>query len=73
MSPYPVLILQYAKHPQQQTIVMTTGTTTHRVLARLEVLAELVAGLREDGEIVVDVCLMILSGGVPIPINIFRY
>ena len=73
MSPYPVLTLQYAKHPIQHTTVMTTGTTTHRVLARLEELAELVAGLREDGESVVDVCLTILSGGLPIPINIFRY
>ena len=39
--------------------VTTTGIATNKVLARLKVLAEFVAGLREDGEIVVVVCLMI--------------
>ena len=53
---------------------MTRGTTTNRVLARPELeLAELVAGFREEGESVVDVCLTILSGGLPIQINICRY
>ena len=49
--------------------VTATGMATNRVLAKLKELAEFFAGLREDGLIVVVVCLIIWFGGVPNPIN----
>ena len=56
--------------PRQPNTTTTRGTTTSNVLARPMVeLAELVAGLRLGGGRVVEVCLMILSRGVPIQIK----
>ena len=63
------MILQYARQPKQQMTVTTTGMATNRVLAKLKELAEFFAGLREDGLIVVEVCLIIWFGGVPNPIK----
>ena len=55
-SPYPVLILQYARQPKQQRTAITTGTATNTVLATLKELPEFLAGLRGGGVIVVEVC-----------------
>ena len=66
---YPVLALQYAKHPRQHTTPTVRGTTIRRVLPRLE-LAELAAGLKVEGCRVVEVCFSILGGGLPIQINV---